>query len=374
MKKYLLAAALFFAFCIVADRPANAQEIVYYLLPDTRKEGELTGKIKAESAGGVTITVGKQDKVVPALDIIQVAYKTAKTGLSDYRTPYGSLNKAMDPKTKAADRRDLFAKALDGFAALAATDLGDSPSAARYVRYRIADVQYRMAMDDVSQRGKAIAALEEYATANPGGWEILPALQNLGRLHEDAGDLEKARIALERISDLPDVPKDIKRAGDSAVSQMLMRAKIYDKAEDRLNTLLASLPPGDPQRASTQIYLVQAQIAQKKGKDAEKQLKDAITASNDPLLRGIAYNVLGDLYRENRQTEEAFWAYLRVDTMYNQDAAQHAKAIYYLSDLLKEKKFGDRTGDPIRAKSYREKLQDKRFADTEYPKLAEKMP
>ena len=53
--------------------------------------------------------------------------------------------------------------------------------------------------------------------------------------------------------------------------------------------------------------------------------------------------MLGDYYREKGQIEEAFCAYMRVDAMYNADAVEHAKAIYNLSELFKEKKFGDRT-------------------------------
>ena len=132
------------------------------------------------------------------------------------------------------------------------------------------------------------------------------------------------------------------------------------------------MPLGDPQRTRTQVFMVQCRVAQKKTNGAEKELKDAISGTSDSLIRGIAYNVLGDYYREKGQTEEAFWAYLRVDAMYNADATEHAKAIYYLSELFKDKKFGDRTGDPVRARNYRERLMDKRFADTEYQKKAEK--
>ncbi len=377
MKRFLSATLLLLAFYHVADRPVSAQELVYYIVPETRKEAKdaLRGKIKSETPGGVTIAVGKNDQTIPALDIVQIGYTTTKYAPNEFRRPYGHVISALgsDPKSKAKERRDLFAKALDGFNEMLPM-LGDNPSAARYVQYRIADVQHLMAVDDPSLRPKALKALEDYTSANPGGWEIVPALKTLARMCEEDNDLPKAMSALERLADLPDAPKDLKREGNVAVSQMLMRAKDYSAAEKRLVALLDTLPPGDPQRAATQVYLVQSQVAQKKTDGAEKQLKDAIAGTGEPLLRGIAYNVLGDYYREKGQTEEAFWAYLRVDAMYNLDANEHAKSLYYLAQLFKDKKFGDRTGDPVRSKNYRDRLMDKRFAESDYQKLAEKLP
>ena len=377
MKRILPAALLLLAFYAVADHPVSAQDQLYYISPETRKEVKdpLIGKIKAESPGGVTITVGKEDKVIPALDVVQIAFKTVKSGLSDYRSPYGNIENALktNVKTDGKKRRDFFTKALKDLTEVSSRDLKDNSFAERYIQYRIAEIQYRIAMDD-GQRTQAIKAMEDYTSLYKDGWEIVPALKTLARLHEDGNDVTKALATLERLADLPGVPKEIKREGNVAVSQMLMRAKRYPEAEKRLMVLLDSLPPGDAARAATQVYLVQTQVAQKKTEGAEKNLKDAIAGTNDALLRGMAYNGLGDYYREKGQTEEAFWQYLRVDTLYNLDAHEHAKAIYHLSELFKVKKFGDRTGDPIRAKTYRERLQDKRFEETEYPKLVPKEP
>jgi tetratricopeptide (TPR) repeat protein len=351
---------------------------VWYNSAESRKEAKdspLKGKIKSESPGGIVITVGKEDRTIPALDVIQVAYASAKVAELDFRGPDGNIQRALatDPKTKAKERKEFFAKALTGFTELAG-QVADHGMARRYIAYRIAEINYRMSLDDSSLRTKAVAGLEEFAAANPGGWEIVPALRTLAHIHEEANDQAKALSALSRLADLKEAPKEIQRESQVAVSQMLIRFKKFPEAEARLKQLLDALPPGDPQKARTQVYLVQCQVAQGKKDGAEKLLKDAIAATDDALLRGIAYNGLGDLYRAQNQPEEAFWAYLRVDTMYNADANEHGKAIYNLSELFKEKKFGDRTGDPVRAKNYRERLADKRFADTEWKKYAPQEP
>ena len=76
------------------------------------------------------------------------------------------------------------------------------------------------------------------------------------------------------------------------------------------------------------MYLVQCKVAQKKTDGAETLLKDAIlqSSSTETALRAVAYNALGDYYREKGQKDDAFWAYLRVDTLYNGDVNEHAKA------------------------------------------------
>jgi tetratricopeptide (TPR) repeat protein len=369
--------ALVLAMSGLTIRPAAAQDQVFFRLPTApkdAKDSQYDGKIKAETPGGITIVVGREDRVVPALAVVQVGYTTTKLLPTDFRSADGNRIRALalDPKTKGQERKEFFGKALKSFTEMA-DQARDAPAAHRYIQYRIAEIQYRLALDE-DQRAQAIKTLEEYTAANPGGWEILVALKTLSHFYEDAGNIDKAGATLARLTDLPDVPKDIKREGDLAVSQLLMRSKRYDEAEKRLKSLLdsGSMPLGDPQRPRTQVYLVQSQVAQKKTDGAEQQLKDAIKSTSDVLVRGVAYNVLGDYYRAKGQTEDAFWAYLRVDALYNTDATEHAKAIYYLSELFKEKKLGDRTGDPIRAKNYRDRLLDKRFADTEYQKKVEK--
>ncbi len=79
----------------------------------------------------------------------------------------------------------------------------------------------------------------------------------------------------------------------------------------------------------------------------------------------MAYNLLGDYYSRKGQAEEAFWNYLRVDAMYNEDIEEQAKALYRLTTLFDKVK-----KDPIRGKEYADRLQGTRFAGTTYQKLA----
>jgi hypothetical protein len=81
-------------------------------------------------------------------------------------------------------------------------------------------------------------------------------------------------------------------------------------------------------------------------------LRSVIDRTTDPALKAAAYNVLGDcLRRDPKQKKEALYAYLWVDVVYNQDAAEVAKATSRLAELFGELK------DEERAKKYRDKAR-----------------
>ena len=55
-----------------------------------------------------------------------------------------------------------------------------------------------------------------------------------------------------------------------------------------------------------------------------------IKGADDDKLKALAYNTLGDYYQQAKQPDEAFWNYLRVDVLFNQDREEHARALYNL--------------------------------------------
>ena len=63
--------------------------------------------------------------------------------------------------------------------------------------------------------------------------------------------------------------------------------------------------------------------------------------------------------------EDALWAYLWVDVVYHQNRQEHAKALYHLYKLFKDRQ------DEAKAKQCKERLEkDKQFAGLEYQRLA----
>ncbi len=221
------------------------------------------------------------------------------------------------------------------------------------------------AQDDPTKAETAIKMLTEFKQEGKHSWLILPALKTLARLQEEAGKTDDARRTYEELADLPDVPKELKQESDILVGRLLLRGTKYADAEKRLEKLNSSMSDADVQRPLVQAYLAESRIGQNKLDTVEKDLKTLIHGSADNRVRGVAYNLLGELYLKKGQGDDAFWSYLRVDALYNDDVEEHAKALYRLMTLFDKVK-----RDPIRGKECADRLQGKRFFGTTYQKLA----
>ena len=198
-----------------------------------------------------------------------------------------------------------------------------TPNALRYIQYQMAMLAVDRAKDDPSV--DAVAALNNFRTANSGGWEIMPATKALADLLEAKGDPAGARAAYEELAANPDAPENVQLAANLQVARLLSRDNKNADAEQKLKAVAAGLKADDPQRTYVQVSLAQTQVAQGNIKEAEAPLKAAVAGAGDDHLKALAYNALGDYYLQNKQPDEAFWQYLRVDAVYNQDREEHAR-------------------------------------------------
>ena len=133
--------------------------------------------------------------------------------------------------------------------------------------------------------------------------------------------------------------------------QVLIEAKDCAGAEKKLNTILKSVPKGDPLAARVQVYLAECLAVSGKLPQAVSLLEGMIALTTDKELKAVAYNGLGDCYRLNGRPRDALWPYLWVDVIYHQDREEHIKAMTQLAQLFKEQ------GDRLRAQQYRDKLR-----------------
>jgi hypothetical protein len=340
-----------------------AEDTVYVLEPVQKKDTALKGTIVGESPTGIKLRTTGGVKDIPALEITQIDYGNNVVSAIDFRRPDTNLGNALK-ETRAEKRAELLAAALQGYQELD-RKLRDMANIHRYLQFKIALTTAEQAKDDPPRRDAAIAALVEYKTGFPTGWEIVPALQLLARLQEDKGDAAGASQAYADLAAVPGIPAAVKLTNQMLEARLLLRGKKFADAEAKLKRLASSLPKDNPQRPRIDVYFVQAQIARGNLKDAEAKLKGAILANEDADLRALAHNFLGDYYRLNNQPDLAFWEYLKVDTMYNQDKEEHAKALYYLAQLFDRPK-----NDPVRAEECLAKLKSRQYAGTLYQRLA----
>jgi predicted negative regulator of RcsB-dependent stress response len=230
---------------------------------------------------------------------------------------------------------------------------------------RLAQASSELAM---KYRAPAIAALTKFAQDHPTGWQIAPALMTLAQLQEDTGDLAAVHKTYEALSAVPGLSDEIRTTSSLNAARTLMKLEKFDDARAKLTTLKQQL--GDsPLAGKVQIYLAQCQIMgtdPKEAEQAEKQLREMLGTSEDKSFKALAHNTLGDYYTKLKRDEDAFWEYLRVDTLYSDDRFEHSRAMYHLIRLFREVK-----KDPDRSDQYLETLKDPKFAG-EYQKKATK--
>ena len=260
-------------------------------------------------------------------------------------------------------KADFLKTARDGYAELDRKLRGDS-KIHRYLQFKIAHTTALLAKD-ASSRDAAITALMEYKAAFSDGWEIVPALRMLARLQEEKGDAEAASQTYTDLAEVPGISATLKFKNQLRGAQLLLRVNKFADAETKLNQLAATMSKDDPQRTFVDVYLVQSQIAQKRYEGVEEKLKAAIRSSEDKNLRALAHNFLGDYYLLKKDRDRAFWEYLKVDTTYNQDKEEHAKALYHLWQL-----FNSPRNDSLRAAECLAKLKLKDFDGTLYQRMA----
>lgn len=339
-----------------------AEDVVYIQEPGKKKGDLLKGTIEAETPTGIKLKTSSGVKEIPTSQITQVAYQCKVVAL-EFRQPDGQLIRALAEKS-AEERGKLLRSALAGFQDLA-VKLRDEPKVYRYLQYRIALVMTAQAKDDPARRDAAIAVLKDNQKAFADGWEIVPALQLLARLQEEKGDTGAAGKAYSDLAELPGISAAMKLDSQLRGARLLLSANKFTDAESKLKEVAAAMPADDPQRAQVDVYLAQSQIAQVHLDGIEKKLKDAISANEDKKLRALAHNALGDYYRAKKDMERAFWEYLKVETMYDVDREEQAKALYWLSKLFDQPK-----NDLGRAEECLTKLQGQRFDGTTFQRKA----
>ncbi len=356
MKRLLLALVA----AALVGGAARAQDADIYV---TGKKDPVRGAIQEESPAGIKVKVGREVVDVPALTVQRVTYKSKNVTAIDYRRPFGKEENALR-ETRPAKRAELLNDALKGFKELDA-QLLDSPNAHRYVQFKIAEVLARQAEDDPTKVDAAVAALGAFAKDFSTGWEVAPCLKLLAKLQEAKGDSAGALETYRSLAKVPGIPTEMRQESTILVARQLLRDHKAAEAEKELKALQATLSTTDPQRPFVEVYLAQCQLEQNRLGQVEAPLRAAIRGTSDPVARAVAHNLLGDYYLAREQKEPAFWEYLYVDTLYNQDREEHAKALYHLRKLFDQVK-----RDPARAKQCAEKLQDKQYAGTLYQRKA----
>ena len=82
-----------------------------------------------------------------------------------------------------------------------------------------------------------------------------------------------------------------------------------------------------------------------------KEIEDKIAATKDSTVRAVGYGMIGELYLASKRPRDAMWAFLAVETLYNQEKEEVFKALVRLAQVFKVQM------DDDHEKLYREKIR-----------------
>jgi tetratricopeptide (TPR) repeat protein len=322
-----------------------------------------TGTVKTEDTKGVTLEKGKASEFIPAADIVDIHYEDVKP--ATLRLAGGAYKVAKDKDKEANEATDpakqkaALALAIKSYNQTLA-QMEAHKYAARAIHYRIAVLTLRQAQNDKQPTATAIAKLLEYKDAYPTSWEINHVMPLIAQTQMDAGDFKGAEKTFEEMAGMDTLPADVKANAELMTVQVAVRAGNIGAAEKKL-AALEKKAAGNPKFAS-RVKMAKAEVlvGQKKIDDAVPILHQVIKENMDRDTKALAHNTLGECYFKANRYNEAMWEFLWVDTVFNHDRNQHAKALYYLVQVFTQ------LNDGVRAEECRTMLESSQFTGTQW--------
>jgi len=309
----------------------------------------IKGDLKEENARGITL--GKMP--IPAGTIEDVVYHDLKP--VSVRLEYRNNGVKAEKDGKQAAAIAVYEATLKGI------DAGQK-SAERHLEYKLAVLHARQARDEGGSMEAAITRLKNFNAKHTDCWQLTTTHKLLASILLDQKKFAEAEETYKALA-AASVPDDVKHEAELSAALVSLAAGKHDVAQKKLEALIARLPKNSPYIARARIGQAEC-LAVKKPEAAREQLRQIIKETTDRSLKAAAYNALGESFYKAKMLKEARWEFLWVDLEFNQDRAEHAKALYHLMEIFHQ------LGEPERARECREALLDIQFNGLEYQRLA----
>jgi TolA-binding protein len=346
---------------------ARADDDVFLVKSKDKDKPGYKGVIKQESPLGIKIVTGKGMVDIPADQIRDVIYEVAPTSVmvGKYKPAIAKeqeAHAAKDPKVRAK----LHEEAIKLFEETIQALKGEFPFALRHLDYKIAQARWQIAQDtgQAALFDKAFASLAEFRKKHPQGWQIGPCLNMLALWHLERKEWSQAEQILWEVSG-SSLPEESRKEAELLALEMMSRQPPKQKeALGLLEVLEDKYPKGSKAQLGVRIARAECLGYGKELGKARAVVTAVLNETQDKTLRARAYNAMGVCYVLGQKWKEASWEFLWVDLIYNQDKAEHAKALYYLIKVFEE------LGEPDRVREWRLALEGNSYAGTLYQRWA----
>jgi tetratricopeptide (TPR) repeat protein len=294
------------------------------------------GEVTTITKGGITYKpkVGA-DVEIPSNDIIQIRWTGAPPA---YNIAVGD------------ELGGRLQKAIDGLTKLQGEPKPESAGYRTDLQYLIARATAKLALADPARVDEAIKKLDEFKTKNADSYHYYEAMNYLGQLYMAKGDADGAAKAFEALGSAPF--NDYRMAAKLAVARQSLAKDDLAGAKAAFEEV--SKMPSDKNNPNEESKKQEAQLGiahclqlQKNYPQAIELLDQVInqSAADDYHVQAEAYLRQGDCLRASGKPKEALLAYLHIDTLFPTERAQHAEALYNLSQLWNTIQQPDRADD-----------------------------
>jgi tetratricopeptide (TPR) repeat protein len=339
------------------------------------KTGEKLDKVTIKSENAKTVVIShtaekkKKEETIPSVNISDVVYEDIRP--FDLRS--GAYKNATDAE-KDVDSEDSAKKkkaldaAIAGYTQTVKEMKRDSQSqknAARHLEFKLAVLILKSGADELTIL-RGVERLQQFAKDHRDSWQINQVLPMLAQIQMDNKDWKEAAKTYQDMAAMKEFSPEVRRDAKLMLVTIAVRAKDMELANKRLQELKPEAESNPAFGLRVDITRADILMGQKQTKEAIELLQKVVNSKGDKATMAQAHNMLGECLFKSEKFAEARWEFLYVDTVYNQDKHQHAKALYYLWKIFGEVK----TRDEARAKQCRAMLEEPQFNGTEYQKLA----
>ncbi|MBI2808829.1 MAG: hypothetical protein HYX68_27925 [Planctomycetes bacterium] len=363
--------ALLIALSLVAAVGLSARADVVHV---RGREKPITGTVTKETADSVTVTpsgVKKKPEVIPSGDVLDIQYETVKPSTLNvlggaFRDAKDSEKQSIDGATKEARRKALAVAIVKYLETLKKMDRVTQGQryAARHFQYKVAVLTLKQAQIEQFPLDKAIQRLNEFKKDFPNSWQIHTVMPTLAQLHLEAGEYKEAQAVFEEMSVMPELPPAVRSEAELKVVRVLVKSGKVADAQTKLNALEKKAGTDKLFLSRVRMERASVLVSLKKIDAAIPILKQVVAENEDRTIKAIAHNTLGECLFKSEKYGEALWEFLWVDAVFNNEPAQQAKALYFLTKTF------EKLGNGERAQECREMLLNgKRFTGTEYQRL-----
>jgi tetratricopeptide (TPR) repeat protein len=377
-RTYLLNTLLLTA-CAVFCLAESALGQVVDITLKSKKDGAIKGTIAKESIQGIELQGSKQ--VIPANDIADVDYEPyimAKDPLKTkhlkiYRPASGAEKtawKSVAPDDKArllVEAAQKYEKGLEDFV----KEFPDMKEPHRHFEFKMAYLKGQAALTGAKDREQntkqAIAELTVFKAKHPNSWQYTPVMLMLGQLAMSKNDLNGARLAYKELASAVGVPESVKIEVEYQTARLFLQENNYAEAQKTFQALIPRLKAGSDLALSARLDEIRCMAAQnqRKAAIAKVQAMQKEIGQDNKAMKAQSFNVLGELYVQEEDWQEARWPFLWVDVIYNQNEKEHAKALYYLNKVFTQLREFDRAEE-----CFQLLINDQRFAASEFRQRA----